>query len=287
MHFAARIDAMSDIPDRGFLDLGDQRLEYRFAGPRPADAPTLVLLHEGLGCVAMWGDFPDRLAAATGCGALVYSRRGYGRSSPAVLPRRLDFMHAEARDTLPRVLDAIGFRSGVLVGHSDGASIAAIYGGSVQDRRLAGLVLMAPHFIVEPVTASSIREFRDAYESTDLRSRLARYHDDVDATVRGWSDVWLNNDFGAWDITEDLAYVRVPVQVIQGADDQYGTWRQVEIAQEECYCPVETVKLPGTRHVPFREAPEATLEAASGFIRRALGHHRSKALALGDAEISS
>ena len=129
------------------------RLEYRMIGPRPDDAPTLVLLHEGLGCVGMWGDFPDKLQAATGFGVFVYSRVGYGQSSPATLPRQLDFMHDEAREMLPRLLDAIGFRRGLLVGHSDGASIAAIYGGSVQDHRVRGLVLMAPHFIVEDVTS--------------------------------------------------------------------------------------------------------------------------------------
>ena len=146
------------LSDKGFLDIGAQRLEYRMIGPRPDTAPTLVLLHEGLGCVEMWGDFPDKLQAATGAGVFVYSRMGYGRSSPATLPRKLDFMHEEARQTLPLILDAIGFQRGLLVGHSDGASIAAIYGGSVQDHRVNALVLMAPHFIVEDVTSASIQE---------------------------------------------------------------------------------------------------------------------------------
>jgi len=261
---------MIDLSDQGFLELGDQRLEYRFIGPRPQEASTLVLLHEGLGSVSMWGDFPERLAEATGCGIFVYSRRGYGRSSPASLPRTLDFMHEEARKTLPRILDAIGFKRGLLVGHSDGGSIAAIYGGSIQDHRLAGLVLIAPHFIVEDVTEASIRAFREAYETTDLRERLARHHEDVDATARGWSDVWLTNDFRQWDLSDDLAHIRVPVLIVQGTDDQYGTVRQIEIAQEECHCPVEVKLLPGVRHVPHREAPEATLAAVADFVRRAL-----------------
>jgi pimeloyl-ACP methyl ester carboxylesterase len=261
------------LADQGFLDLGDQRLEYRMIGPRPEAAPTLVLLHEGLGCVGMWGDFPEKLQAATGAGVFVYSREGYGQSSPAKLPRSLFFMHDEARKTLPRLLDAIGFQRGLLVGHSDGASIAAIYGGSVQDHRVSGLVLMAPHFIVEDVTSASIAEMRKTYETTDLRARLARYHADVDATVRGWSDVWLENDFQKWDLTEDLAYIRVPVLIIQGENDQYGTVRQVEIAQEECYCPVEVLMLPNCRHVPFREAPEPTLSAIVDFTRRVLREH--------------
>ena len=130
----------------GLLHLGPQKLEYRMIGPRPDDAPTIVMLHEGLGCVGLWGDFPDKLQQATGCGVFVYSRAGYGKSSPVKLPRQLSYMHDEARETLPRLLDAIGFTRGLLLGHSDGASIAAIYAGSHQDRRVGGLVLMAPHF---------------------------------------------------------------------------------------------------------------------------------------------
>ena len=261
---------MTSLSDQGFLDLGDQQLEYRMIGPRPDAAPTLILLHEGLGCVGMWGDFPDTLQDATGCGVFVYSRLGYGRSSPAKLPRKLDFMHDEARKTLPRLLATIGFRRGLLVGHSDGASIAAIYGGSVQDHRMAGLVLMSPHFIVEDITSASIAEVREVYDTTDLRARLGRWHKDADATVRGWTDVWLTNDFREWDLTEDLAYIRVPILIVQGEHDQYGTMRQVEVAQEECYCPVEVLVLPDAKHVPHREAPQATLNAVVDFIKRAL-----------------
>jgi len=144
------------LADQGFLELGRMRLEYRMIGPRPDAAPTLVLLHEGLGCVAGWGSFAQALAAATGAGVFAYSRVGYGNSSPASLPRPLSFMHEEARDMLPRVLDAIGFRRGLLVGHSDGASIAAIYAGSIQDHRVRGLVLMAPHFFTEDMGIAEI-----------------------------------------------------------------------------------------------------------------------------------
>jgi pimeloyl-ACP methyl ester carboxylesterase len=256
------------VDDSGFLTIGDQRLEYRFIGPRPDSAPTLVMLHEGLGCVGMWGDFPDKLQKATGLGVFVYSREGYGQSSPANLPRPLSFMHSEARDTLPKILDAIGFQHGLLVGHSDGASIAAIYAGSHQDHRVSGIVLIAPHFIVEDVTIASIAEMRKAYDSTDLRTRLARYHADVDATVHGWTDVWLTGDFRTWDLSEFLAYIRVPVLIVQGEDDQYGTVRQIEIAEGECYCPVEVALLPGAKHVPQREAPDATMTAVTEFIER-------------------
>jgi pimeloyl-ACP methyl ester carboxylesterase len=270
---------MPSLSDQGFLDLPPLRLEYRMTGPRPEDAPTLVLLHEGLGCVGMWGDFPDKLAASTGMSVFAYSRVGYGQSSPAMLPRTLDFMHVEARQILPRLLDAIGFQQGVLVGHSDGASIAAIYAGSVQDHRVRGLVLMAPHFIVEDCTMAAIRAVRKAFDTTDLRARFARWHADADATVRGWSDVWLNNDVRQWDLREDLAYIRVPVLIVQGAHDDFGTERQIEIAREECYCPVDALLLPDARHAPHREAPDAVLAAIADFCRRLLPQQAGAAAA--------
>ncbi len=261
---------MTILSDTGFLDIGAQRLEYRFAGPQPDAAPTLVLLHEGLGCAGLWGDFPDRLSAATGLGVLAYSRAGYGNSSPVTLPRPLFYMHDEARVTLPLLLGAIGFQRGLLIGHSDGASIAAIYAGSHQDHRVGGLVLIAPHFFTEDPGIASIVEAKKAYETGDLRARLARWHADVDNAFRGWNDAWLDPEFRNWDITEFLAYIRVPVLVVQGEDDQYGTVKQIEIAQQECYCPVEVALFPGARHSPQREAPEATLKVVSDFVGRVL-----------------
>ncbi|MDP2412080.1 MAG: alpha/beta hydrolase [Pseudolabrys sp.] len=254
------------LSDSGFLTLGAQRLEYRMIGPRPEAAPTIVMLHEGLGSAGLWGDFPDRVQAATGCGVFVYSRAGYGQSSQPALPRPLTYMHDEARGVLPSLLDAIGFRRGLLFGHSDGASIVAIYAGSHQDHRIGAVVLMAPHFIVEDVTIASIAEMRRTYDTTDLRARLSRWHADVDATVHGWSDVWLKGDFRRWDLSEFLPYIRVPVLIVQGEDDQYGTMRQIEIAQEECMCPVEVALLPGVKHSPHREAPEETLKAVVEFV---------------------
>jgi pimeloyl-ACP methyl ester carboxylesterase len=261
---------MATLSDQGFIDLGELRLEYRMAGPRPLAAPTLILLHEGLGSAGMWGDFPEKLSAATGLGVFAWSRVGYGQSSAATLPRKLDFMHIEAERILPRLLDAIGFRQGLLIGHSDGASIAAIYGGGVQDHRVRGLVLMAPHFIVEDVTINSIREIRRAFDTTDVRQRFQRWHADADATVRGWTDVWMKNDFKSWDISDALAYVRVPILIIQGEHDHYGTQRQIEIARQECYCPLEVLLIPSIQHIPHREAPEATLDAIADFSRRLL-----------------
>jgi pimeloyl-ACP methyl ester carboxylesterase len=247
----------------GFLSINNSDLEYRLLGPSRDEAPTLVLLHEGLGSAALWGDFPEQLQAATGLGVFVYSRAGYGASSPATLPRPLDYMQREALDVLPKLLEMIGFERGLLVGHSDGASIAAIYAGGVEDHRLNGLVLMAPHFIVEDVSVKSIAEIKTAYETTNLREKLARWHKDVDNAFYGWNGAWLDPKFRAWDISDYLAYIRVPVTIIQGADDQYGSHRQVEIAQEECYCPVEVTILGGTGHSPHREAPGATLNAIS------------------------
>jgi pimeloyl-ACP methyl ester carboxylesterase len=258
------------LSDSGFLDIGSQHLEYRMIGPRPDAAPTIVMLHEGLGCVDLWADFPDRLQEATGCGVFVYSRAGYGQSSPVPLPRPLTYMHDEACETLPRLLDRIGFRRGLLLGQSDGASIAAIYAGSHQDHRVGGLVLIAPHFIVEDVTVAAVVAARQAYETGDLRQRLARWHAHVDAAFKGWNIAWHDPAFRQWDISEYLAYIRVPMLIVQGEEDEYGTVKQIEIAQRECYCPVEVTLLPGVKHSPQREAPEMTLKTIADFIARVL-----------------
>jgi pimeloyl-ACP methyl ester carboxylesterase len=265
------------LSDSGFLDVGAQKLEYRMIGPRPDAAPTLVLLHEGLGCVDLWADFPDRFQKATGAGVFVYSRAGYGKSSPVRLPRPLSYMHDEARDTLPKLLDAVGFQRGLLIGHSDGASIAAIYAGGHQDHRVGGLVLIAPHFFTEDAGIASIVEAKKAYETGDLRARLARWHADVDNAFKGWNGAWLDPEFRNWNITEFLAYIRVPILIVQGEDDQYGTVRQIEIAEQECYCPVEVALLPGARHSPQREKPDAALKVISEFVRRALENAHSRA----------
>src|SRR6201746_1870907 len=259
---------MTALSPSGFLTIGASDLEYRMIGPAPDDAPTIVMLHEGLGSAGLWGDFPEKLQAATGAGVFVYSRAGYGASSPVALPRPLDYMHVEALQVLPKLLDTIGFRRGLLVGHSDGASIAAIYAGGTGDHRIRGLALIAPHFVVEDISVSSIAEIKAAYETTDLKAKLARWHRDVDNAFYGWNAAWLDPKFRDWDIGEYLAYIRVPVAILQGADDQYGTIRQVEIAQQECYCPVDVTIIPGAGHSPHREAPGATLETIAEFATR-------------------
>jgi pimeloyl-ACP methyl ester carboxylesterase len=254
----------------GFLRIGTSDLEYRMIGPAPADAPTIVMLHEGLGSAGLWGDFPSSLQAATGAGVFVYSRAGYGASTPVTLPRPMDYMHIEALDVLPKLLDAIGFRRGLLLGHSDGASIAAIYAGGHQDHRVQGIALIAPHFIIEDVGLASIARIKTAYETTELKAKLARWHKDVDNAFYGWNSAWLDPTFHNWDISEYLAYIRVPIAILQGVDDEYGTMRQIEIAQEECYCPVDVTEIPGAGHSPHREAPGQTLNAISDFANAVL-----------------
>ena len=258
------------LSSTNFLRINAADLEYRMIGPSPADAPTIVMLHEGLGSAGLWGDFPERLQAATGAGIFLYSRAGYGASTPAKLPRPLDYMQIEAIDVLPRLLDAVGFQRVLLLGHSDGASIAAIHAGSHQDHRVQGVVMIAPHFIVEDISVNSIAEIRKAYETTELKAKLARWHHDVDNAFYGWNDAWLDPQFRNWDISEYLAYIRVPVAIVQGADDRYGTIRQIEIAQQECYCPVDVTMLPGVGHSPHREASAATLETIAEFANAVL-----------------
>ena len=261
---------MPSLTDTGMLDLGDQQLEYRWVGPRPNAAPTLVLLHEGLGCVGLWGDFPEQLATASGLGVFLYSRAGYGASSTIALPRPINYMDPEAKAVLPRVLQAIGFQRGLLIGHSDGASIATIYAGSTEDHRISGLVLIAPHFFAEEMGLVAIAQAKVAFESGDLRQRLARWHQNVDAAFKGWNGAWLDPGFRAWDITDALAYIRVPVAIIQGVDDQYGTQRQIAVAEEQCYCPVEVTLLDGVQHAPQRESPDRVAQVIAEFAKRTL-----------------
>ncbi len=263
------MDWLAGAPGR--LRAGGAELEALCLGPAPAEAPTLVLLHEGLGCVRLWRDFPARLAEATGCGVFVYSRQGYGQSEPCALPRPLDYMTDEAVRVLPEVLDAIGLERGLLVGHSDGASIAALHGGLVRDPRIRGLVLMAPHFFTEPMGLASIAEAREAYREGDLRQRLAKYHAHVDAAFLGWNGAWLDPGFERWDIRAPLDAVTVPVLALQGEADQYGTRAQVEVVAERVPAPVAVELLPDCRHSPFLDQPARTLELVTAFAARTLG----------------
>ncbi len=201
-----------------FLTAGGHRLEYEHIDGK-AGTPTLVFLHEGLGSVALWRDFPARLAAASECPAVVYSRYGYGRSAPLSAPHGVDYMHREALDALPELRATLGLDDVILVGHSDGASIALIHAGCGR-WPVRAIIVEAPHVFVEDVSIASIAAAREAYEATGLRQRLARFHADVDSAFRGWNDIWLRPEFRAWTIENYLPGIRCPVLAIQGADDE-------------------------------------------------------------------
>lgn len=253
------------------LRAGGHRLEYVWLGPASDAAPTLVFLHEGLGCVSAWREFPARVAEATGCGALVYSRAGYGKSDPVTLPRPTSFMHDEALVTLPRVLDAAGVREAILVGHSDGGSIALIYAGGVRDGRLRGLILEAPHVFVEDLSVASIGRAAERYLEGRFRRALERHHgENTECAFRGWSRVWLDPAFRSWNIEEFLPGITIPVLVIQGEEDEYGTPRQVEAIERGCRGPVKSVLLPGCGHSPHRDQPGRTLDEITSFLSRVL-----------------
>jgi pimeloyl-ACP methyl ester carboxylesterase len=252
-----------------FVTVQGHRLEAQWIGPRPAEAPTLVFLHEGLGCVGMWRGFPAALAEATGCGALVYSRVGYGASDPVTLPRPLDYMEAEGRG-LAAVLAAFELDEVVLFGHSDGASIALVAAGS--GVRAAGVVAEAPHVFCEDASVASVARAKDAFMAGDLRVRLGRYHgDNVDGAFWGWAGAWSDPRFRGWNIEAVLPGVEVPVLVVQGEDDPYGTMAQVEAIERGCAGPVRRCVLANCGHSPHRERADEVLAASAGFVRAVLG----------------
>lgn len=246
------------------VTIGGVGLEYERIEPaNPADR-TIILLHEGLGSVAMWKDFPASLAAATKCAVVSYSRRGYGRSDPLDAPRSMRYMHDEALIVLPELLDELGIDEPVLFGHSDGASIALIHAGG-SSRPVAGIVAMAPHVMVEEISVASIAEARNSYRATDLRTRLARYHRNVDSAFWGWNDVWLSRKFRDWSIEEYLPRITSPILAIQGEDDEYGTMEQVErIARS--VPGTRVVKLRTCGHSPHRDQPAIVLDEVSSWI---------------------
>jgi pimeloyl-ACP methyl ester carboxylesterase len=262
----SRIERNAPLPPR-FLEVDGQRLEHVWLGEPRRPGPVLVFLHEGLGSVSQWKDFPERLCQAAGLSGMVYSRAGYGRSSPATLPRPVTFMHAEAR-LLPFVLEAAGIEDAILVGHSDGASIALIHAGT-SGARVRGLVLEAPHVFVEDICIEAITALRAAYATSELREKLARHHTDVDATFHGWVDVWLHPDFRSWNIEPCLPGVRVPTLVIQGEGDGYGTLLQVDAVCQGLGAPCERRILPrSVGHSPHRDAPDDVITEVTTFIEK-------------------
>ena len=250
------------------LSAAGDRLEAQWIGPSPDEAPTLIFLHEGLGCVALWRDFPARLAGITGCGALVYSRLGYGGSAPCPLPRRVDFMHHEGLVVLPEVIRQSGIRDYLLVGHSDGGSIALIHAGGGPCPGLKGIVTLAAHVYCEGLTRRSIRAARQRYLNGDLKARLSPYHEEnTDCAFWGWNDVWLHADFRQWRIDPFLPAIHVPVLAIQGETDPYGSLGQLNVIQAKTGDRVAIVVIADCGHAPHLEKSDAVLAAISAFMK--------------------
>ena len=241
------------------------RIEYEWVGE---GEPVVVFLHEGLGSRAMWRDFPRRLCAALGMRGLVYSRPGYGKSTPRAAEERWepDFMHRQAHEVLPALLEALGIREPVWIyGHSDGGSIALLFAARFRER-VAGLIVAAPHIFVEDLSVSSIAKTRLAYMETDLRDKLSRYHDDVDSAFWGWNDIWLHPPFRDWSIEGEIAPIRAPLMAVQGMDDEYGTLEQIRGIQRRV-AHAKLVELANCGHSPHRDQPEALIRAAVEFAR--------------------
>ena len=250
-------------PIREYRTVNGKRLEA-LVYPAARPLPTIVMLHEGLGSVAMWKDFPESIADATGCGVLVYSRYGHGKSERLAEKRSADFMHHEAKVVLPELLRQFEIQQPILLGHSDGASIALIYAGTWPERA-RGLVLEAPHVFVEDFGQRSTVAIRMLYESTDLPQKLGRYHDHVGEMFRGWNDIWLDPQFRAWNIEEYLPTITCPALVIQGEEDEYGTVAHVEAIQRRVP-QAQALILARCGHSPHRDQRELTLEGISKFV---------------------
>lgn len=250
----------------GEVMVDGKRLETLWLKPGDSSAATIVMLHEGLGSIALWKDFPQRLAERTGCGVLVYSRYGHGDSERLTEKRSVDFMHHEAEVVLPELLDKLGIANPILLGHSDGGSIALIFAGKYPNR-VRALVLEAPHVLVEDLSVASIAAARVSFETTDFRAKLGRYHTHVDETFWGWNDIWLDPQFRSWNIESYLETIRCPVVCIQGEEDEYGTPAQVEAIRDRVP-DTEILMLPSCAHSPHRDQAETTLQKMAEFVAK-------------------
>lgn len=249
-----------------FLTCAGRSIEYQWIDAAEPGKPTLVFLHEGLGSIGQWREFPLHLVQATGCRALLYSRYGYGGSAVLAEARRgVRFMHEEALDFLPPLLAALRIERPILVGHSDGASIAMIHAGG--GHAVRGVAVMAPHVFVEPICVTSIEKAKQAFETTDLPERLGKYHRDARKTFYLWADAWLDPQFLQWNIEEYLGGIDCPLLAIQGEDDEYGSMAQLEAIRRGVRGPCELVQLKACGHAPFRDQPEATLAALGRFVQ--------------------
>jgi len=247
-------------------------LEFKSFGPTNNEGPTLVLLHEGIGCIDLWKDFPQRLSQASGLRTICYSRAGYGRSSGVSWPRPLTYMHNEALVVLPEVLEKLEIKDAILFGHSDGASISLIHAGGCPDSVVRAMILEAPHVIIEELTLSSIADLARRYEHEDLRSRLERYHGgNVDCAFHGFVDTWLVPGHAEdWNILDFVAQTQIPTLILQGADDQFGTTKQLDLIKEAMPGPVDTVVIPQCGHHPHFESQQLVLERSKRFIEEFL-----------------
>ncbi len=255
---------MTHAPAHTYITVAGHSLEVLRLPGRLPNAPELVFLHEGLGSVSLWKDFPELVAEATGCPVTVYSRYGSGNSDLLTESRAVTYMHDEALHALPDLLAQLNIENPILIGHSDGGSIALIYAASHPVR---GLILLAPHVFVEDLSVASITEAKLRFEKTNLAQKLARHHRDAALTFWGWNNIWLHPDFRRWNIEEYLPHITCPILVIQGLDDQYGTMAQVEAIQRQAAGPVEVLALPDCRHSAHRDQPEAVLQAIQKFVR--------------------
>jgi pimeloyl-ACP methyl ester carboxylesterase len=255
---------VSTTSNRGEVTVDGKRLETLWIGRERSDQPVIVMLHEGLGSIALWKDFPARLAARTGGCVLVYSRYGLGNSDKLIEKRPVNFMHREGEVVLPELLDKLAIDRPILLGHSDGGSISIIFAGRYPDRPRA-LILEAPHVFVEDLSVTSITQAKLNFETTDLRQKLSRYHAHVDETFWGWNDVWLDPNFRSWNIEEYLATIRCPVLCIQGEDDEYGTRAQVDAIAAQAR-QTEVMMLPDCKHSPHRDQPEKTVQCMAEFV---------------------
>lgn len=256
-----------------FLTVQTRRIEYvRLEAKNPdANKATIVMLHEGLGSNAMWRDFPLQVSDATGCEVLVYSRYGYGNSDPIERDHEVDYMHKEALESLPDLLNQLNIKKPILFGHSDGGSIALIHAGGAH-RDLIGVIVMAPHVLVEDLSITSISATKEVYLNTNLREKLGRYHADVDSAFWGWCNIWLHPEFRHWNIEHYLHSIACPVLAIQGVDDEYATMEQINIIGRKAK-DVQLLGIPQCGHSPHKDQPLAVLKAVADFVEKITGHN--------------
>jgi pimeloyl-ACP methyl ester carboxylesterase len=264
--------ALGDSIEKLDIFAGGKKLEAVWHRSIQKNVPTIVMLHEGLGSVSAWRDWPAELARETGFDVFVYSRAGYGNSDPVTLPRPLTYMHHEADDVLPEVLAQTKIQKCILLGHSDGASISILHvGGKSRSESILGIVLLSPHVFCEDLSVTSIEKSRDAYVNGDLKSRLTKYHRDVDNAFWGWNGVWLDPEFRNWNIEDRLPKIDLPTLVIQEDNDPYGTLAQVDAIEHSVTGSKDILVLKGNGHFPQKDCHDETTRAVVDFARAALG----------------